>query len=284
MNAIMKASLPVQPPKHFAVDIDGTFLSFDDANFSKNKKAFEQALKAGYNVFFCTGRPYMSSVSILDDEFVKSTGYKGYPGVYHNGGVVYDGKGNLLRLSCFDSDFLSRLCDCLTTQHLEKYVVFCDMLDTYMLCEDSSLVKPLLEDIDVFSLPTVVDRASLLRMKISLLIVYERSILTEQTNLNSEEYVLKEGALGSWDVTPYGVNKAQGLQVLLDSYGCSEESCAFIGNGTNDIEAMDLSDVSFAVDNASEHVKSHATYTLPENSDQGAFYKAIEMVYGIKSD
>ncbi|KAK1935908.1 putative HAD superfamily hydrolase [Babesia divergens] len=297
MCTVSKQTLPVRPPKHFAVDIDGTFLSFNDTQFAKNKKAFEKALKAGYNVFFCTGsyfyshpykflgRPYTSSMAVLDDDFVRSTGYRGFPGVYHNGGVVYDGNGNVLRLSHFGASFMSQFCDYIVAHNLEKYVVFCDMLETYMLCEESTLMKPALADIDVLSAPTVVTRDMLLDMKISLLIISDSNILTNQTNLQrGVDYVLKEGSLGTWDVTPCGVTKAQGLKVLLDSYGCSSENCGFIGNGTNDIEAMTLTDISFAVDNASEDVKAYAKYTLAENNDEGAFHKAMEIVYGISPE
>lgn len=282
MDDLHSSNLPVTPPKHFAVDIDGTFLCFDVAHFSKNKSAFELALKAGYNLFFCTGRPHVSALAILDDEFISSTGYKGYPGIYHNGAVVYDKNGIPLRHSYFDASFMSQFCEYLLKNNLKNRVAFCDMTDSYMLCDDTTLMRAALDDVDLLKNPIVVTPAALMELKISLLIIHESDVLTNHPTLRpGVDCILKEGSFGAWDVTPCGITKAQGLLVLLDSYDCSIESCGFIGDGTNDIEAMQLSKSSFAVANAIEHVKKQAKYTLNERNDQGAFHKTMERVYGI---
>ncbi|GBE60064.1 haloacid dehalogenase-like hydrolase family member [Babesia ovata] len=272
-------------PALFAVDIDGTFLSAEPEVRRKNRAAFANALKAGYNVFFCTGRPHVSSMAVLDEQFVRSTGYRGYPGVYHNGAVVYDGSGTVLRMTVFGTSFLTAFCEFLVSQQLDKYAAFCDMNGAYMICHDNSCMKEILEDVDIRDPPTVVTPADLLLKQISLIIIHHKEILTQQTHLKCDvDYVLKEGSFGAWDVTPCTSTKAEGLKVLLDSYGVSNADCGFIGNGTNDVEAMTLCDLSFAVQNSEANVKEYAKYTLAETNDEGAFHTVMKLVYGVPCD
>ncbi|CDR94789.1 HAD superfamily hydrolase, putative [Babesia bigemina] len=269
-------------PALFAVDIDGTFLSAEAEVMRKNRAAFANTLKAGFNVFFCTGRPHVSSMAVLDEQFVRSTGYRGYPGVYHNGAVVYDGSGAVLRMNVFGAQFLTVFCEFLVSHQLEKYVAFCDMNGAYMLCDDSSCMKEILADVDMHDPPTVVTPADLLLKKISLLIVHHKEVITQQPHVKCDvDYVLKEGSFGAWDVTPCTSTKAEGLKVLLESYGVTSADCGFIGNGTNDVEAMSLCELSFAVQNAEANVQDFAKYTLAETNEEGAFHTVMKLVYGV---
>ncbi|GIX65419.1 haloacid dehalogenase-like hydrolase family member protein [Babesia caballi] len=224
-------------------------------------------------------------MAVLDDEFVRSTGYRGYPGIYHNGAVVYDHNGVVLRMCKFSEVFISEFCQYVISRELQRSVVFCDMEDTYMLCDDSSQMTNILADVDVYTLPTLVDTADLARKNITLIIVGNGEIMTKQAHLQCNvDYVMKEGSFGAWDVTPCTVTKAEGLNVLLANYNATGSDCGFIGNGTNDIEAMRLCHISFAVGNAEPGVKEHAKYTLHETNNSGAFHKTMELVYGVPCD
>ncbi|ORM39609.1 putative phosphatase [Babesia sp. Xinjiang] len=272
----------VSAPKHFAVDIDGTFLTADDAALAENRKAFANALRAGYNVFFCTGRPLVSSLVALGNDFVQETGYRGYPGIYHNGAVVYGKSGNVLRMEKFSEDFLSGFCSYVEANRFERYVGFCDMHHTYMLTDDSSQMKAAMDDVDIYEPPIVVTPSELLTKDITLMMLRKQEIITGQPQLSrGVDYIMKEGSLGGWDVTTCNSTKADGLKILLDSYGSSEIDCGFIGNGTNDIEAMELCAMSFAVGDADPGVKQHAKYALNESHHEGAFRRVIEVIYGV---
>ncbi|GFE55629.1 haloacid dehalogenase-like hydrolase family member protein [Babesia ovis] len=268
-------------PAHFAVDIDGTFLTHDKNALEENRKAFSRVIDAGYNMFFCTGRPLRSSLVVLGDEYI-SKGYKGFPGIYHNGAVVFGPTGNVLRMVKFSKDFLSAFCDYVGSHHLERSVVFCDMYHMYMLDEDYSLMRRALEDIDYRDHPTVVTVPEVLEKNITLIMIGSPDIITNQSRFTKGiDYIMKEGSCGCWDLTAGVCTKAEGLKILLESYNVPADECGFIGNGTNDIEAMDLCGHSFSVNNADPGVSEHAKYHLAESNEEGAFKRMVEIVYGL---
>lgn len=46
--------------KFFAMDVDGTFITYDFKLPSKNKQAFDKLAKSSTIAFFCTGNDYLS--------------------------------------------------------------------------------------------------------------------------------------------------------------------------------------------------------------------------------
>ncbi|AFZ80157.1 haloacid dehalogenase-like hydrolase family member protein [Theileria equi strain WA] len=85
------------PPKYFAIDIDGTLLAKNKEGWERNIEAFAKAREMGYTPFLCTGNSFGRSMSKLGQEFIERTGYKGYPGVYLHGIQIYDSDGNRLK-------------------------------------------------------------------------------------------------------------------------------------------------------------------------------------------
>nr|BAN66203.1 HAD superfamily hydrolase, putative [Babesia bovis] len=98
------------------------------------------------------------------------------------------------------------------------------------------------------------------------------------------DYITRIGDRGMGDLNPPGINKSTGLKALMEKYNAAPEDFCFIGDGTNDIEAMEFVPLSFAVGNAQECVKSHARFVMDETNDDGAFSKLVQLVYGIQVD
>ncbi|KAG6439930.1 haloacid dehalogenase-like hydrolase family protein [Babesia bovis T2Bo] len=269
-------------PKYFAVDIDGTFLTHNDDAQEKNRQAFSRVVAAEYNIFFCTGRPLSCSIGVLGDNYIKSTGYSGYPGIYHNGAVVYGHAGEVLRMVKFSRDFMTAFCQYIENNGLQRYVLFADMYNFYMLDNDCSQLRHAMDEINYRGDPLVVSVDDILTKNITLITVRGAEIITKQTHfVRDVDYVMKAGSIGCFDITAGRCTKAEGLKVLLEKYGLGPKDCGFIGNGTNDIEAMDLCELSFAVRNSEPTVADHAKYHLNETNDEAAFAKAIDIVYGL---
>jgi Cof subfamily protein (haloacid dehalogenase superfamily) len=79
------------------------------------------------------------------------------------------------------------------------------------------------------------------------------------------------------DITPPGVDKGTFVQAMARRLGISTDAVATIGDMQNDIAMFRTSGVSFAMGNATDDVKQHATHVTASNEDDG-FAKAMDMI------
>jgi len=70
------------------------------------------------------------------------------------------------------------------------------------------------------------------------------------------------------EITPSGINKAVGLQRLLNDLQIENEIILAAGDGGNDVPLFNLAYLSFVPENAPEHVKSYANFVI-SRSDSG---------------
>lgn len=85
---------------------------------------------------------------------------------------------------------------------------------------------------------------------------------------------------GSVDVIETGLHKAWGLQHLLDKWGIAPHEVMAFGDGGNDIELLQLTPISFAMDNAPDNVKAAAVRVAPSHREQGVFQIIEKEVLG----
>ena len=79
------------------------------------------------------------------------------------------------------------------------------------------------------------------------------------------------------DITPPGVDKGTFVQAMAQRLGISTDVVATIGDMQNDIAMFRTSGTSFAMGNATDDVKQHATHVTASNEEEG-FAKAMETV------
>jgi len=79
------------------------------------------------------------------------------------------------------------------------------------------------------------------------------------------------------DITPPGVDKGTFVQAMAQRLGISTDVVATIGDMQNDIAMFRTSGTSFAMGNATDDVKQHATHVTASNEEEG-FARAVEMV------
>jgi hypothetical protein len=82
---------------------------------------------------------------------------------------------------------------------------------------------------------------------------------------------------GAVMVLPSGINKASGLQAVLDQLGVSAHNTVAIGDAENDHALLDLSEASIAVANAVPMLKEHADWTTAGHDGAGV-REAIEQL------
>ena len=97
----------------------------------------------------------------------------------------------------------------------------------------------------------------------------QQALGREATAVRSQTYYL--------DVTPAGHDKGTFVAAMAKRLGISTDAIATIGDMQNDLAMFARSGVSFAMGNAADDVKKHATHVTDTNERDG-FARAIETV------
>lgn len=66
-----------------------------------------------------------------------------------------------------------------------------------------------------------------------------------------------------------GINKAHGIQFLMERWGIQDAEVMAFGDSGNDLEMLEHATYSFAMANAKESIKEISKYTISSNSDGG---------------
>ncbi|MGT2906226.1 Cof-type HAD-IIB family hydrolase [Streptococcus dentiloxodontae] len=74
---------------------------------------------------------------------------------------------------------------------------------------------------------------------------------------------------GAIDFLQNGIHKAWGIQQLLSYYGLDRSQLMAFGDGGNDIEMLQLAEMSYAMENAAPSVKIAARYLAPSHREAG---------------
>ncbi|GIX65437.1 HAD superfamily hydrolase, putative [Babesia caballi] len=303
---------PSPPPRFFGIDVDGTFHTLHEAAFLKNRKALRKLIEAAYRPFFCTGRRGwrrsdgragrpISAVQRIIGDLCEDGVYRGFPGIYQNGATVYNERGELISKVLFKKELVREICEVVERHKLGAHVVFESPEEYYVLAHDESTLEQLSSNMpfqnpintgtnlgkaEVDPTPTVATTVEeICSADIAHILCFQ--FYKIEAHLKCErgvDYVAKDGPLELTDLNPPGVNKEAGLRVLMAEYGVDVAECCYIGDGSNDMEAMKAVDLSFAVGNAPESVKACAKYVVEETNDKSAFAKVVSLVYGIEVD
>lgn len=83
---------------------------------------------------------------------------------------------------------------------------------------------------------------------------------------------------GAIDLIIPGMDKAYGLQKLLDRWKMTPDNLAVFGDGENDLEMFDLAGSSYAMANAPAQVKAAAGRVIGSNNDQAVLHQIAAML------
>ena len=86
---------------------------------------------------------------------------------------------------------------------------------------------------------------------------------------------------GSIDIIIPGIHKANGLKLLQREWDITSDEIMSFGDGGNDIEMLEHSKYSYAVDNAPIEVKHASRYLAPSNNEEGVL-EVIERYLDLK--
>lgn len=270
--------------KMIFLDIDGTIQDFDGYIPESAVRAVSQARKIGHKVCISTGRPYYHiEKRILDI---------GFDGVISGSGsyVVYRGE-------CISHKYFSLMTYLNLADYLRENGCIIELqnhAESFLVKEDKEAFLQIGEKIkkklgsfsrQLVELPRIIN---------SVMDITEVEKLIFFSNiLSNEEIIGKWGkylhvtpmsvpSSGKWsgEITPISVNKAKGIQSILEVQRCCAEDVIAVGDSENDIEMIRMADIGVAMGNATQAVKREAdivTAPLREGGLAKAFAK-LELI------
>ena len=261
-----------------ALDMDGTLLNTDHEVTAYTRAVMERAVKQGKNIALCTGR-CLSELSRYLDELP----FVGYV-IGESGGWIYDvARKKALRQIVLDDAEVSAILSAAEGMDI-TWQVFVDN-QSYMqfgLCRDwthyhLSGFGGVFETTSLF-----VDDAPGLCLcnpgKVEKINLYFAD--RDECRLYGERIkgrpVAVTGSIGmGWEISPMGVSKAQGLEVLCDYLGLKLDETMAIGDGGNDLDVMAVAGLTVAMGNAIHAVRDLADVVTDDNDHDGVGH-AIE--------
>lgn len=78
------------------------------------------------------------------------------------------------------------------------------------------------------------------------------------------------------EICPRGISKAIAIKKIQNAYQISSQYTISFGDGENDIDMFKVSDISVAMENANDKVKSHAKFATTTNNEDGVYKFLIQ--------
>ena len=254
--------------KLFAVDMDDTFLDKNDNMSKENIQAVRDLVDAGVKVVINSGR-----TEVLMREHIHDLGLEDVKHVAVNGALILDVKGENELISYFNKDDYDNFIKILRR---ENRGFFCFHKDGIMYENADEKLMNHIKRFHTLKMACEGDTLSLDKCcRVAVVrnneedVPYLRSLAPKGVYTTARPF----GSCVSY--MPDGLNKANGLKVLMDEYGITSEEVASIGDQEVDTYMFDISKYAFAVKNSDEKTKQRANIVLPRTNNENAFAYAV---------
>ncbi|GAB6109839.1 Cof-type HAD-IIB family hydrolase [Fusibacter bizertensis] len=273
------------PYKLICLDLDGTLLNSKSQICAETKNALLEAEKKGVKIAIVTGRATFEAEHHASE--ISANAY--YIGA--NGAYVGDQKHVK---AIFETGFASEQRTALN-QIIKKY----HLQPVYSMKDEMRItgVFPYL----IFLRHTLKDRGSKRSAHIKYLSPLRKIKFTitmkealhkcvfffanidkmKQVERHLREHVSFETVVTSSrviEVTPKGINKAYGVNQLIQYLGIEAKDVIAFGDSENDLEMLKFAGCGVAMGNATELVKSHANYVTKTNDEAGIAYALTQLL------
>lgn len=257
--------------KHIFCDLDGTL--YKDSKISdKDLAAINLASISGINFSIATGRVFSHSEIIIDE--IDAVKYL----ICENGSYIFDKDHACIFKGVLSDNQIKRIIDLYNSlDYIDKEN------DIIYFKYDGEVVIPTCgESVEYFAEGTKVEPSILERetynSKVGNIGVVtndaekmKRIVTDYRTHfgIEFEVYISSESTI---NIVPRGISKFDAIKAVCKREGISLDEVVTIGDSPNDISMLKNIDMSFAMENARDVVKSVAKYETPTVGD------AIKMV------
>ncbi len=243
------------------LDIDGTLLADSIIIPERNLKAIAAAREKGHAVFINTGRSWANIPPALMEQLSSFDGI-----VAGSGAMITVGDETIFKAS-MSQDLVKRLTE-YAFLHREYWYIFEGLKKVYAISNDIrqrsdyqiSLNKP--EDYEFMK----EDEIQVLAMGVEAPEEFKELFKDELTVFQFKTYA---------DVVVKGLNKATGIEKVLELTGIKKENTIAMGDSNNDYDMLEFAGIGVAMANSQQRILDMADYVTDSNLECGVA-KAIE--------
>lgn len=258
------------PFKAIAVDMDGTFLNEKhDFDHEKFREILTELHQRQVKFIISSGRPYVR----LRKDFADF--YSELSFVTSNGARLIENDQEVALQQLARKDAIGVI-DFVNQRYADATTLVFHTKQSYINRDAPKDVKEFLEyfagsciEVSDWS---VLPENGILGVTFHVL---DSSIAKEIEAAYNQEFGQKISAFASAkntvDVNAYGVNKGEGLKLLLEKMDLTGDDLMAFGDGDNDVEMLQFAKYSYAMKNGSQEAKDAAKYLAPANTEDGVF-------------
>lgn len=264
--------MKMKSPYHLiAIDLDGTLVRSDQRISPHTIDTLIRVQQQGVKVAIASGRPTFGTAHVADALHLEN--FDGYVMSY-NGGEIYNwGTKERLHAQTLDRDvipYIYNMCKKEQGMHIMTYIdreVISEVTDNDYICYSSMRNRMPIRQVDDFV--TAAQSTGIVKC----IIVGEPTLLPSLEKKMQDTLKGKAGVFRSepffLEIVPEGIDKAHGLDILLQKIGMHREELIAFGDGYNDIPMLQFAGLGVAMGNAAEEIKKAADMVTLSNNDDG---------------
>lgn len=257
------------------LDVDGTLVDFSRKMPESARAALDKARENGHILSLCTGRTATSVYGWLLDF--------GFDAIIASAGAYVKMGDEIIYHSTLDRREVARMMNvvsdhgasCMVQGINGLYIDEENEVGMRQFCAKQGL------DISAFQQELSIVEHPELMPELESCVYHGADIPVDKMQKEVGDYFKVTGAsFGkdrqmSGEITRMGVNKATGIQRLLDYLHMDREDSIAIGDGPNDVEMLSYAGIGVAMGNAMEGIKQYADM-VTDDIDKDGIYKAFE--------
>lgn len=244
------------------LDIDGTLLADSFIIPEQNLKAIAAARAKGHMVFINTGRSWGNIPSVLMEQF------KEFDGIISGIGSMITVNGETVFKSCMPSSLVKRVME-YVFNHREYWAIFEGLNGVYIVPNEIRKHQDyqiLLESSEDYLKICDNDEIHVIAMGKIIPDDFKELFKDDLTVFQFETYA---------DLVVKGLNKAVGIERVLELTGIKRENTIAIGDSNNDYDMLKFAGIGVAMANSQQRILDMADYITDSNLECGVA-KAIE--------
>jgi len=253
-------------------DIDGTLIDFSGKLPDSALEAIHRARSLGHYIYICTGRYKSHLQSTLNNV--------PYDGIILSSGAHIEVNGKLLEQQFIPLEDMRMLLRFFS----EDGAIYCCASGDKELMDDSNAVRFQNYITDKYHISGERSRNAIMNResdvekyidRIEKFIYYSAQTPIDQVRtFLGNRFEITPMSFGETDlfcgeITKAGINKAYGMQKVLEYYHLPRESSVAFGDSANDLDMLLFSHISVAMGNATEQIKNIADYVTTSVLDNG---------------
>lgn len=243
------------------LDIDGTLISDSFKVSDDNLKAIAEARAKGHMVFINTGRSWGNIPDILHEQF-------DVDGIISGIGTVITMNGKPVFKSCMSEDLVRRVMEFIFNNQ-SYWAIFEGYNNVYSIPNETRDIRgyevPVLSPDDSKKICGE-DEIQVIAMGKTVPDEFKEMFKEELTVFQFETYA---------DCVANGLNKAKGIEKVLELTGIKRENTIAIGDSNNDYDMLEFSGIGVAMANSQQSILDMADYITVSASESGVA-RAIE--------